>query len=290
MANKIYEMVTDQIIAQLEKGTVPWHKPWKTNHPRSLVGKRPYRGINTFLLGMQGFDSPFWATFNQISKQGGKVKSGEKGTIIVFWKWIEEKDEDGNETGEQIPILRYFRVWNTDQTTGLKVPDYGINPEDFNPILEAETIIANMENAPNIEHGGDQAFYRPPTDLVNMPKPERFDSPEHYYSVMFHELAHSTGHQTRLNRTEVVNATMFGSTDYSQEELVAEMTTAMVCATIGISQPLIANQAAYIQSWLSKLKDDKRLLVKAGGRAQKAADYILGDYGKDGSENDSDGE
>jgi antirestriction protein ArdC len=277
MANaKIYEMITQSIIDKLEQGIVPWRKTWQAGmSPRSLTSKRPYRGVNHFLLSMSGFESPFWATFNQIKKQGGTIKKGEKGTVIVFWKWLKEK-KDGVETGETIPLLRYFRVWNTDQTEGLKVPEWEtVKPIDFNPILEAEKVVENMPQRPEIFHAGTAAFYRSKDDTVTMPKADTFESPEAYYGTLFHELAHSTGHESRLNRNEIGDGSGFGSKSYSLEELVAEMTTAMICGTIGVGTELIDNQAAYIQGWLKKFRDDKKILVKAGGRAQKAADWIL---------------
>ena len=271
-------MVTDSIIAKLEQGVIPWRKTWQGGQmPKSLTSKKPYRGINNFLLGMQGFRSPFWATFNQIKKQGGTVKKGEKGTVIVFWKWLKEKDKaTGKETGKNIPLLRYFKVWNTDQTEGLKVPEFEtVKPIDFNPIKECENIVNGIPLPPTIEHGGTAAYYVPAKDLVNMPPANTFESPETYYGTLFHELAHSTGHENRLNRKELTQGSRFGSNDYSLEELVAEMTSAMVAGSAGIGLELIDNQAAYIQNWLKKLRDDKKMLVMAGGRAQKAADYIL---------------
>ena len=278
MANaKIYEMVTDAIIAKLEQGIVPWRKTWQAGiAPRSLISKKPYRGINNFLLSMAGFESPYWLTFKQVQSKKGAVKKGEKGTVIVFWKWIAKKDENGNKTDEKIPLLRYFRVWNTDQCEGLKVPEWQtVKPIDFNPIVEAEKVVNEMPQKPEIVHQGTAAKYSPSTDLVTMPKPERFETPTAYYGTLFHELAHSTGHKSRLNRKEIQDNSQFGSATYSLEELVAEMTTAMVCGTIGIGAELIDNQAAYIKGWLSKLKDDKKILVMAGGRAQKASDWIL---------------
>jgi len=277
MANeKIYEMVTESIIAKLEQGIVPWRKTWQGGmQPLSLASKKPYRGINNFLLSMQGYASPYWVTFNQVKKQKGTVKKGEKGTTIVFWKWIKFEDKATGED-KKVPLLRYFRVWNTDQCEGLKVPEWQtIKPIDFNPILEAEKVVNGMPNAPEIRNEGTAACYNSELDLVKMPKPETFETPANYYGTLFHELAHSTGHESRLNRDEIGNGSKFGSKEYSLEELVAEMTTAMVCGTIGIGNELIDNQAAYIQGWLKKLKDDKKMLVKAGGRAQKAADYIL---------------
>lgn len=229
--DNIYEMVTNSIIAKLEQGVIPWRKTWQAGQaPKSLASKKPYRGINNFLLGMQGFQSPFWATFNQIKKQGGIVKKGEKGTVIVFWKWLKEKDKvTGKETGKNIPLLRYFRVWNTDQTEGLKVPEFEtIKPADFNPIAECENIVNGMPNPPTIEHNGTAAVYFSDRDMVRMPAPSTFETPEAYYGTLFHELAHSTGHESRLNRKELSEGSRFGSKAYSLEELVAEMASAMV--------------------------------------------------------------
>ena len=275
--NIAYEIITERILSLLEQGTVPWHKPWTGGGlAQNLVSKRPYRGINCFLLNISGYSSPFWATLNQINKKGGRVIKGQKSTPVVFWKWIEIEDE---ETGEKVekPFLRYYRVFNLEQTEGIEVPESDKPKEiEFTPIERCERIIQEMPNKPLGQHKHQAAWYKPSLDLINMPRPETFESKEEYYSTFFHELAHATGHPSRLNRPTLTEMAPFGSTNYSKEELVAEMTSAMLCGVTGIENKTIDNSAAYVQGWLKKLRNDKRLVVLAAAQAQKAADYIQG--------------
>jgi len=275
--NNAYEIITDRILELLEQGTVPWQRPWTGGGlARNLVSKRPYRGINCFLLNISGYSSPYWATLNQINKLGGRVIKGQKSMPVIFWKWLEVEDQ---ETGERVekPFLRYYRVFNLEQTQGIEAPE-SEKPEqiEFNPIRRCEELVTGMPNPPRIVHERQSAFYRPKSDLVNMPRPETFVSAEEHYSTLFHELAHASGHESRLNRPSLTEMAPFGSTNYSREELIAEMTAAMLCGVTGIENKTIDNSAAYVQGWLKKLKNDKRLVVLAAAQAQKAADYIQG--------------
>lgn len=285
MKKSTYEIITDQILKALEDGTVPWNKPWnatgyKHNHPTNLVSKKGYRGINYFLLAFAPFNSPYWLTFNQCRKLKGKVKKGSHGTPIVFWKMIDTK-EINDKTGlpNKIPFMRYYTVFNSEQCEDLDISKLE-NPADFedldfNPIEECETIVDGMPKKPVIEHGGSRAFYRQSADLVGMPEQKDFKSVPEYYGTLFHELAHSTKHEKRLDRNGK-GFLDFGDVDaYSKEELVAEMTAAFLCAIAGIDNKTIENSAAYIKSWSSKLKEDKKMVVEAAQKAQKAADYIL---------------
>lgn len=281
MANgqdKIYQMVTDRMVQELEKGNVPWHKPWHGGGlPCNLVSKRHYRGINVFILSMLGYASPYFLSFNQVRALGGKVKKGEHGIPVVFWKWIDimEDQGDGSKKLKKIPFLRYYTVFNTEQTEGIDEKKIPALPQlDFNPIEAAEGIIKNMPNAPKIEHKEARAFYRPSTDDVNLPRKELFKGEAEYYCVAFHELGHATGHSSRLNRPEIGLASFFHDHAYSKEELVAEMTAVFLCNSIGIDSTW-ENSRAYIQNWLKSLKNDPKMLIAAAGRAQKAADYIL---------------
>jgi antirestriction protein ArdC len=297
---KIYEMVTERVVQKIEDAIkaaengenvlAPWHKPWYQNGglPMNLVSKKPYRGMNVFLLAMMGYASPYFVTFNQAKKLGGKVKKGEKGHPVVFWKWVEiDKDTDGNKLDKpkKIPFLRYYTVFNVDQCEGLEDKVPAIPTREFNPIAEGDAIIANMPNRPDMTYCEARAFYRPATDTVNMPKHELFDGDAEYYSTCFHELVHSTGHASRLDRKEVTDGNFFGSHDYSVEELVAEMGAVFLCNEIGLASTF-DNSLAYLKSWLGKLKDDTKMLITASGRAQKAADYILGIDNKPKDEND----
>jgi len=277
----VYEIVTNRIMELLEEGTVPWHKPWKASGgARNLVSKKPYRGVNQFLLNCSPYSSPYWLTFNQARQKGGQVRRGEKSTLVLFWKWIDGKDEevkegDINHLSEKIPLLRYYRVFNLDQVDGVEHPEEEQVANPFTPIECAESIVEGMPNRPNVQCGGNVALYSPALDLVTLPRWDTFSSPEEFYCTLFHELAHATGHATRLGRKGILEPSCFGSHDYSREELVAEFCASMLCATANIEQQTIENSAAYIQGWLKVLKDDKKLAIVAAGQAQKAADYIL---------------
>ncbi|MFW6173864.1 MAG: ArdC family protein [Elusimicrobiota bacterium] len=276
---KIYQMVTDQIISKLEQGTAPWQKPWKGGSsyaPVNLKSKKPYRGINIFLLGCAGYSSRYWASFKQVQQMGGKVKKGEKGHLCVFWKILSKKEHDknGEEVEKNIPLLRYYKVFNLDQVEGIEDPDGDNFVAEHNSIEAAQNIIENMPNKPKITYNEQRAYYRPSEDKVNIPKIESFVSSEEFYSTSFHELVHSTGHKSRLNRKEI-NQSFFGDQDYSFEELVAEFGSAFLCGESGIVNDVIDNSASYINSWKKKLSDNPKWVVQAAGKAQKAADYIL---------------
>lgn len=298
MSHQIYQLVTDRVLALLEQGIIPWKKPWKTSGgsalpPSNLVSRRPYRGINIFLLIAQNFTSPYWLTFKQAQERGGHVRRGERGTPIVFWRIdqrAEEPGEDETDTDRRRILLRYYTVFNVEQCDGIEVP--GGHPVDvdptFDPIPACEAVYGNMPFPPELRHGGQQAFYSRSMDLVQLPKREAFCRCESYYSTLFHELAHATGHPSRLNRlAEEDGSGIFGSPAYAREELVAEMTAAMMCGVLGISpvkveaispdgsEELLENSAAYLRYWMDVLKGDSRVVVIAAARAQKAADYIL---------------
>ena len=299
MSQKIYQLVTDRILTLLQQGVVPWKKPWITNGrsaaPVNLLSGRPYRGVNVFLLIAQGFGSPYWLTFRQAQDRGGHVRRHEHGTPIIFWRVEETSEETDGEEGlaeYRRVVLRYYTVFNVEQCEGIEIAETeaGEAGSDFDPIPACEAVYANMQHPPELRHGGDRAFYRRSSDLVQMPKPEAFSRPEHYYSTQLHELAHSTGHPSRLNRfAEEDNPGIFGSPAYAREELVAEMTAAMICGVLGIAPVkveaitpdgqedlLLASSAAYLRHWMDVLKADTRAVVIAAAQAQKAADYILG--------------
>lgn len=274
MNTKAYDRITDSIIALMEKGTVPWHKPWsiQTGMPRNLVTQKPYRGINTFLLLSMGYESPNWLTFRQAVQLGGSVKKGEKSCPVVFWKPLQVTDEESGEV-EKIPFLRLYHVFNDSQCEGLKnVP---AADEATFVMTEAAEIVANMPQAPAIKHGMTAAYYAPRQDIVGMPDAKRFKTEEAYHASLFHELVHSTGHEKRLKRQSITERNGFGSDPYCKEELVAELGSAFLCGQAGIVERTIDSSAAYIEGWLSKLKDDKTLIVYAAAQAQKAADFIL---------------
>jgi antirestriction protein ArdC len=272
--SKIYEMINERIIELLELGEIPWRKPWVSGEPVNFITRKPYRGINPFILISSGFSCPFWVSFKQAKGKGGRIKKRAKGFPVVFWKWIEVKDPESDTGIKRVPILRYYTVFNLEQTEGIDIPE--IKTRDFNPILEAEKVIHQMPNAPLIDHDEPRAYYKPYEDVVNMPKANLFHSDEEYYSTLFHELTHSTGHFSRLNREEVSKMSPFEHQSYSKEELVAEMGSAFLCGRCGIAPKVIDNQAAYIQAWLKRLQNNKKWLIYAAAKAQKAADFILG--------------
>jgi len=263
----------------LERGEIPWRKPWRTLPPANLISKKPYRGINVFLLALAGYGSQYWLTYRQAQALGGNVRKGEHGAKIVFWKFdrFETETADGETEERKSAFLRYYTVFNLEQTEGLKA--LLALPPAF-PIESAEAIVQGMPNPPAFAQDAGAA-YIPSRDTVTMPSRTTFESPAEFYSTLFHELTHSTGHAKRLGRDGIEKIQPFGSEDYSKEELVAEMGSAMLCGVAGIEQATISNSAAYLQSWIKRLKADSRLVVSAASAAQKAADYIRGESAKD---------
>jgi antirestriction protein ArdC len=278
--NKIdlYEVVTQKIVERLEAGVVPWQIPWRTKNgmPRNMTSNRPYTGINFWMLLCLPYTSSFYLTFEQTRALGGNIRKGEKATMVVFWKILESEDKNGEI--KKIPFLRYYNVFNLTQTEGIdekKIPDKEAFDHDFNSIPAADQIIHEWKDCPKIEWNSDHAYYSPSIDTVCMPNQRSFLYDEQCYSTLFHELVHSTGHHSRLGRHEKINDHKFGSQDYSQEELVAEMGAAFLCGITDIEQQTIQNNAAYIKRWISTFKDDPKVLVLAAAQAQKAVDYIL---------------
>lgn len=280
--DSIYAMVTDRIVNLLNQGTVPWHKPWTGGGaPKSMATGKTYRGINSFILECAGYASPLWLTIKQVNERGGRVRKGEKGVPVVFWKQWETERRD---TGEmvRIPLLRYYTVFNAEQCEGLEGVVPQVQRHEHKPIQEAEQVVASMPKRPEIVHREARAYYSPILDIVNLPSPDLFELAEEYYSAAFHELTHSTGHESRLARRPSTEARHFGDTAYSREELVAEMGAAFLCGHVGIAERTVDNSAAYIGGWLKALRDDKKLVVVAAAQAQRAADFILGiQYGQE---------
>lgn len=276
--NKVYEYVTEKIVEKMKKGVVPWQKGWTDTPPINYVTRKPYRGVNVLLLDRGGE----YLTFNQVQQLGGKVKKGAKAQMVVFFKPYTKKvtvkdDETGEEieTEKTIPVLRYYYVFHLDDTEGIPSK---IETFSHNAIEEAERVIKNYKDRPAVVHDDpSRACYYPVSDVVNVPELKYFKKTEDYYSTLFHELVHSTGHQKRLARFgNSPDEHMFGSESYSKEELVAELGAAILCGHVGIVERTIDNSAAYVDAWIKQLNDDKTLIVHAASRAQKAVDYILG--------------
>ena len=275
MAFDICAAVTDRIISQLEQGVIPWNKPWTDTQSGAISGVtgKPYSLLNQMLLGKPGE----WYTFNQIQNLGGKIRKGKKASMVVFWKQIpvqEQHSESGEKVEYCIPMLKYFNVFHVSQCDGIEPK--AIAPEQIPTNESADAIITDylMRSGVTLEHiKGDEAFYSPHADRIQLPLQEQFPSVAEYYSTAFHELTHSTGHSSRLNRLS--GKSSFGSEAYSKEELVAEIGAAALLNHVGIeTASSFQNSAAYIQSWLRALRNDKRLIVSASGAASKAFDLI----------------
>ena len=271
----IYAAVTERIIEQMEQGVIAWQKPWVSNGKAvSHATGKPYSLLNQMLLGRPGE----YLTFKQCQAAGGKVKKGEKAQLVVFWKWIEQEDA---ETGKkkEVPFLRYYNVFHIDQCEGISAKHTQENalPDGASTVEHAQDIIYDYLGREGVKlshQEGDRAFYRPATDEIVLPIRKQFVSTAEYYSTLFHELAHSTGHSSRLNRLDKIAA--FGSDVYSKEELIAEIGAAALVNHCGLeTSTSLRNNAAYVQNWLSVLKGDKRFIVSAAGQAEKAVNLIL---------------
>lgn len=282
-AQDLYQSVTASIVASLESGNLPpWRQPWAIG-PAFLPLRHngvSYRGVNTLILWIEstakGLSSPYWLTFKQAMEYGGSVRKGEKSTAIL---WCEprtktETADDGTEAESRFWISKTYRVFNAQQCNGL--PDrYTVKPE---PILDpaqriehADTFVRNT--GADIRHDAGGAFYRPSGDFINLPAFESFESPEAYTATALHELAHWTGHPSRLNRDLKGHG---NRQDYAREEITAELASVFTCATLGIIPPEMGQHVAYIAFWIEALKADPRYLFSAASKAQAAADYLGG--------------
>lgn len=285
MATNIYQMVTDRIIEQLEKGIIPWQKPWTglgvaDGGAINYTSRRAYSFLNQMLLGKGGE----YLTFKQIKENGGSIKKGAKAKIVVFFKMVGmEEEKDGEKKQKLVPMLRYYHVFHLDDTTGIesKIKE-GEKPENVHePIDFAEEVIngyVDREQTLKFQNDKptDRAFYSPSFDEVVVPMLSQYAIVEEYYSTTFHELVHTTMKKSRCDREADNKNAAFGSEDYSREELVAELGAAMLCNVAGLeSEKAFKNSVAYIQGWLGKLKKDNKAIVWASSRAEKAAKYIM---------------
>lgn len=273
----VYKMVTDRIIEELEKGNIPWQKGWSgtTEGAYNYVSRKPYSLLNQLMLK----HNDAYLTFKQVQDRGGKVNKGAKSESVVFWKMLRKEVEgkDGETKMKTIPMLRYYNVfWIGDTTLEADKRDREVTEHE--PIAEAErTIQEYLLREPELTfdntHPSNSAYYRPSTDTVVVPMMSQFAEVEEYYSTAFHELTHSTGNEKRLKRLDKKAA--FGSETYSKEELIAELGAAYLVNLCGIeTSKSFRNSAGYLQGWLSALKNDKKLIVTAAGKAEKAVDYI----------------
>lgn len=277
MKKDVYEMVTDRIIEQLEQGVIPWQKPWGgvIDGAYNRISKKPYSLLNQMLLQHSGE----YATFKQWSELGGHIRKDEKSEIVVFWKLqpYEDENADGEKIIKQIPLLRYYNVFHVSQVDGIEPKELDLN--EFEPIEEAEKIkteYMTRENLKILEKLTDKAFYSPAFDYIQVPCKEQYQNVEEFYSTLFHEMVHSTGYKSRLDREDVKDCMYFGSENYSKEELTAELGSAFLVNLLGIeTKKSFRNSSAYIQGWLGRLRGDKKFIVSASSKAEKAVKYIL---------------
>ncbi len=287
----IYEEVTNRIIKQLENGIIPWHKPWKMSGIAirgaedlrkvafNRITKTAYSPLNQMLLSRAGE----YASFKQWQDVGGKIRKGASAEIVVFWKWIETKTKDENDEEKlvKIPYLRYYQVFHIDDVDGVKPLTFEevktTTETTFSPEEQAEDLINaySVREQIEIRYGGNSAFYSPRQDYIQLPERRQFGKKAgEFYSTAFHEIVHSTGVEKRLDRPNFVS--FFGSEDYSKEELVAEIGSAGLLNLLNIeTSSTFTNSVAYIQSWVQALRDDKKMIVQASSKAEKAVRYIF---------------
>lgn len=285
-------IITERILAELEKGVAPWHRPWfgTLDGPISHATGKPYSLLNQILLG----DVPSeFVTFKQAKAEGGAPKKGSKGKLVTFWKRIQvsgvatDEDADGEAEaatgrGRVIPFLRYYTVFDIADCDGIapKFPDREAVAHE--PSAEGEAVVDgyfSQDGAPALDrdHKSNRAFYSPALDSVTVPRIDQFPELAEFYSTLFHEMIHSTGHASRLDRFTGKDA-HFGSDDYSREELVAEIGAAALLHRIGLETPAtFKNSAAYVDSWSKALRADSKLFTTACARAEKAVRWILGE-------------
>lgn len=281
--SKVYQILTDKVLELIDKGVAPWRKTWKPGNAPCNYNHRPYAGCNLFLLSimaeLKGWDHSIFLTFNQIKKLGGTIKAGEEKahTPVFYWNWNCKKTDPVTGDESTFPVFRFFLVWNIAQVDGIALPKWATKEKaPFAPLEACERIAAGYKGGPTVKYAGHHASYNPPLDLVRMPRKEDFDTPEEFYATLFHELTHSTGHKDRLARKGVTDPISYGSHEYSQEELVAELGATFLCSEAGIEPLVIENSAAYLKGWWAKLKAEPKLFAMASAQAAKAAKHIIG--------------
>ena len=283
----VYSRVTDKIIADLEKGVRTWMKPWNAEHAAGRITKplrhngQPYNGINVLMLWSaavaEGYSAPIWMTFRQAKELGANVRKGEKGELVVYANTIvrTEENADGEEVEHAIPFMKGYTVFNVEQIEGLPSHYYQLAEPVLDPVERidhAESFFAATKA--DIRHGGNQAYYAIGSDRIQLPPFESFRDAESYYATLAHETTHWTRHPSRLDRD--FGRKRWGDEGYAQEELVAELGAAFLCADLGITPEVRDDHAAYIGSWLEVLKKDKRAIFTAAAHAQRAVDYLHG--------------
>ena len=261
--------ITNKIIADLEQGTPVWIQSWAngSNEPMNHSTGNAYSGINTLILWLSGYQSSRWATYKQAQSMGGQVRKGERGTSIVVCKPVVKKADSPDKADKHFKMFRHFSVFNLEQIDGLEAPEAPqASDNTFSNIDDAEAILSSSGASVDFRDGG-QPCYRPSIDRVTMPLRSQFSEKASFYGVLFHELAHWTGHKSRLNRIES------GRKAYAYEELVAELSSSFLCCKVGL--PFSSQSSAYIKSWISGLKNDNKMIFKAASEAQKAVNYLI---------------
>ena len=281
----IYTRVTTRILAELEKGVRPWIKPWSVEHAAGRITRPlrhngiPYRGVNVLLLWGEalekGYAAPLWITYKQSQELGAQVRKGEHGSLVVFADRFTktETNNKGESVEHAIPFMKGYTVFNVEQIEGLPAHFYAqpVNPLPLSDRIEHADRFVKATGAA-IHHGGNQAFYAPSRDTIQLPPFEAFKDKESYYATALHELTHWTRHETRLARD--FGRQRFGDEGYAREELVAELGSAFLCADLGITPDIREDHAAYLGHWLKILQDDKRAIFSAAAHAQRAADFL----------------
>lgn len=288
MAQDVYAIITDKIISSLEEGTRPWLKPWSAEHAAGSITRplrhngEPYSGVNTIMLWVEaaakGYSAPIWMTFRQANELGGHVRKGEKGSMVVYANQIikTETTDAGEEIERGIPFMKSYSVFNVEQIDDLPARFYA---QAVAPTLEPVQRNARAEaflaaTGALVEHRGNQAFYTQSGDRIQMPPFAFFRDPESYYATLLHETAHWTKHPTRLDRE--FGRKRWGDEGYAMEELVAEISSAFLCADLELVPEVRDDHASYLASWLKVLKDDKRAIFTAAAHAQRVANFLHG--------------
>jgi len=277
----IYSTITERVLKQMEQGVIPWHKTWHAGLPKNTVSGKEYRGVNILVLGLADHASRYWLTYRQALQLGGHVRKGERSTPVIYWKWRtpEEIAKRAAATGNEeiAPCVPFVSaVFNLDQTEGVPPPADDIQHRPEDRLKAADQMLDVMPDKPEIVHAVTaNPVYSPGLDRVTLPHLSQFESADDYYSVLFHELVHSSGHPRRLNRFAETEGDQ--AEKYSFEELVAEFGAAFLCGFAGIENGKThAQQASYIEAWARVFRQDSRILVRAASAAQRAADYIRG--------------
>lgn len=267
---EIYNRITKQLLAKLSEGTIPWRKSWKIGLPTNLKSKLIYNGINFVNLCINEYPSPYYVTFLQCKERGGYILKGEKGNWVVYWEVKELSNAD--DEIKRIPIIKKSIVFNLAQTSLFEQKEERI-------IVQCEEVIKGMKFTPDIRHNTLRAYYSPAEDYISLPPISSFDSEAEYYSTLMHELVHWTSHPSRLDRKSSATE----KTEYSFEELVAEIGSSYLCALTGIAPLTLENQVAYIKGWLKLFDSDENVFIKAAIEAQRAVNFILEPLPKDQS-------